>query len=215
MMSALEESLQRIDTWIEQNNSFMAQNLRSNLQPGLTIQDIDQKLSDLSIVSEVDNSETMKLSREVYELYQWHNGEAEVAESVRLESLETSISMRSLYDPAGFFPIFSAEYYFCGVAGSQYQEDISPILYYCFEDGVNNRSTSVVSPSLTNLMTAVAECLETVGGISACTMALHSQGDIPSEEFFPNVFGMLTQENMKKLSPIYEKYQVDYLNVFR
>jgi hypothetical protein len=214
-MSALEEALQRIDTWIEQNNSFVAQNLRSNLQPGLIRQDIERKLSNLSMVAEVDNSEAMKLSREVFELYQWHNGEAEVAESVRFESLQTSISMRSLYDPTGFFPIFSTEYYFCGVVGSQHKEDISPILYYCFENGVNNRSTSVVSPSLTNLMTAVAECLENFGGISACTMALHSQGDIPSEEFFPNIFSTLTQENMKKLSPIYEKYQVDYLNIFR
>jgi hypothetical protein len=214
-MSVLEESLQRIEAWIEQNNSVIAQNFRSNLQPGLTIQEIDQKLSNLSIVAGVGNSEKMKLSREVYELYQWHNGGAEVAESVRLESLETSISLRSLHDPAGFFPILSGEYYFCGVAGSHCQEDVSPILYYCFEDGVNNRSTSVVSPSLANLMTAVAECLEIFGGISASTMALDSQGDIPNEEFFPNIFNTLTQENMKKLSPIYEKYQVDYLNVFR
>jgi hypothetical protein len=211
-MSALKESLQRIETWIEQDNSRLAQELRSKLRPGLTMQNLEERLSDLPILPETADSSIMKLSEEVYELYQWHNGEVDFAEMVQFLSLETSIALRSPYGPAGFFPIFGGEYYFCGVTGSQHQESKSPVLYYCFETRGHN--TSMVSPSLTNLMMAVAECLESFGGISACTMALDSQADIPNEEFFSNYFNLITQENTEKLAPIYQKYQVNFSNIF-
>lgn len=182
------------------------------MRPGLTIQNLEERLSDLPILPETVDSRAMKLSEEVYELYQWHNGEVDFAEMVQFLSLETSIALRSPYGPAGFFPIFGGEYYFCGITGSQYQECTSPILYYCFE--TRSRDTSMVSPSLTHLMMAVAECLESFGGISACTMALDSQNDIPNEKFFSDYFNKITQENRKNLAPIYEKYQVNFLNIF-
>lgn len=59
-MSALIDALERIETWLVQNQPELA----IGLQPGLTLEEINGILK----------SFPYQLSEEVCELYQWHNG---------------------------------------------------------------------------------------------------------------------------------------------
>lgn len=60
MISTLTDALKRILSWLQQNQLECAE----LLQPGLTTEEINEKVSGLPF----------QLPKEVYELYQWHNG---------------------------------------------------------------------------------------------------------------------------------------------
>ncbi|MGK7893252.1 MAG: hypothetical protein AB4372_06385 [Xenococcus sp. (in: cyanobacteria)] len=59
-MSAIKNALKRILKWLRQNQND------TELQSGLSIREIEEKVAELSL----------KLPKEVYELYQWRNGTA-------------------------------------------------------------------------------------------------------------------------------------------
>ncbi|MGB3653290.1 MAG: SMI1/KNR4 family protein, partial [Rivularia sp. (in: cyanobacteria)] len=63
-MSNLTEALQRISVWMEKYQTEKDGKKIPFLAPGLTFEEIENKLKNLPF----------KLSEELYELYQWHNG---------------------------------------------------------------------------------------------------------------------------------------------
>ena len=59
-MSELTNALDRILNWFQNNKPSTI----DSLQPGLTVEEIEEKVKDLPF----------RLTQEVYELYQWRNG---------------------------------------------------------------------------------------------------------------------------------------------
>jgi len=110
-MEKLRESLNRITAWLQDNKPEYA----ANLNPGLTYEEIEEKVKDLSF----------KLPREVYELYQWHDGmmEFEVYPGYYFLSLNEALDyysgVRQMEDSAtgvgyemwnkNWFPVFSRD----------------------------------------------------------------------------------------------------------
>lgn len=105
-MSELTNALNRILSWFKKNKPSTIE----SLQPGLTIEEIDEKVKDLPF----------RLTQEVYELYQWRNGMIDDGscffQAFRFFSLEEAIEhsrtvmedIRLLF-PFDWFPIFEFE----------------------------------------------------------------------------------------------------------
>ena len=152
-MTLLSQTLNRITTYLEKKYRPIA----SSLQPGLSYEEIDRKLSSLPC----------RLPQEFYELYQWRNGTLETDDFIDFyrhyrflpleEAITTSTEVYKITDgylPYGWIPIFTFEGEYFGVIGSQVQKYASPIVYTYHEE-------TVAYLSITAMMQAIAECYET------------------------------------------------------
>lgn len=160
----LSQALERIWNWFEVNAPAML----TFLQPGLTRGQIDAQVRDLPF----------QLPKEVYQLYQWHNGSSaeqniEFLPQYRFLSLEDAIAQYQCtvkiwqdvsetenwqdgwVQPEGWFPLFAEDGNFYVVEG-QSQPTSAPIIHFS-EYGDND----LIFNSLTDMIRAIAECLET------------------------------------------------------
>jgi hypothetical protein len=158
-MSALTDALNRIMEWLQQNSPTCA----LGFLPGLSPEEIEKKLSELPFC----------VSREVYELYQWSNGNNNgcgVFVYHDLLDLETALTdsqgindscwleaREEDGDPKYLFLIFDFDGEYFAVPGSDSLNDTAPIFHVCSDDG----SLSLAFTNLTNMMLAIAECYET------------------------------------------------------
>ena len=130
-MSELTNALDRILNWFENNKPSTIE----SLQPGLTIEEIEEKAKDLPF----------RLTQEVYELYQWKNG-----------MIDDGSCFFECYRflPFGWLPIFEFEGDYSAVICAEEKTESSLILDI-YED------TNIAHQSLTNMMCCIAECYET------------------------------------------------------
>ncbi len=210
-MSDLQTSLQRIDDWIVQNDSKLAKKLQNQLNPGLSRSNIESKITE-SLSKYNRKAHNPHFPEEVFDLYQWHDGSFWLSNFASFNTLDQALGLQSPVAPVPefFLPLFSTEYYFCGVFCDKKADGEIPI--YHFESGQGNLPF-IISPSLKNLMTAIAECLEQHGGFSPSAMAIDSQGCMSDQDFYygPNAYcTQLISSNDSKLAPIYERYNVDW-----
>lgn len=149
-MSALTDALERILNWFQENKPDYA----ASLQPGLTIEEIEEKVKNLPF----------KLPKEVYELYQWQNGMCDeyggFFEYYRFLPLEEALCKEQrmsepwgLSLPFGWFPLFYFENeYFSAISA---EEDTASSVIVKTYHGID-----VAYSSLTNMMQYLAECYE-------------------------------------------------------
>ncbi len=160
------EALEKFSFWIENSQSSHAQMIRSHPnadeeyrkewspQPGLEREMIELFVEEMNL----------ELPEEVYEFYQWHNGQfvvGDYANSVYIPRFEDSFHHVFEW---GFekFPIFLGDDCHYAIDRVKKGEKYSPIRLY--ECGVKHDEGNIVScfhaPSLTNVMKAVAECTQ-------------------------------------------------------
>lgn len=150
-MSELTNALNRILNWFENNKPSIIE----SLQPGLSIEEIDEKVKDLPF----------RLTQEVYELYQWRNGMIDDGSCFfkyyRFLPLEETLEESNLFEeawglslPFGWFPVFEFEGGFYSVIGAEEKTETSPIIYTYHRIDIAYRN-------LTNMMLYIAECYET------------------------------------------------------
>ncbi|MEL6462495.1 MAG: hypothetical protein AAFQ91_30445 [Cyanobacteria bacterium J06621_15] len=151
-MSELTNALNRILNWFENNKPSTVE----SLQPGLTIEEIDEKVKDLPF----------RLTQEVYELYQWRNGMIDdgscffiyyrfIPLEEAIEHSRTVMEDIRLLFPFGWFPIFEFEGDYSAIICAEEKTEYSLILDMYEDD------TNIAHPSLTNMMCCIAECYET------------------------------------------------------
>jgi hypothetical protein len=161
-MSELTDALERIFTWIREHKPTDV----DRFQPGLSLEEIREKLSQFPC----------QLPREIYTLYQWHNGTIDdswecgvfVYHSFMdvdraLQQAEEYInekSQRSYREQEGFplylFPFCDFEGEYFAVSGVDLETDSTPV-FFISEIG----EIALAFSSLTNMMSALAECYET------------------------------------------------------
>lgn len=152
-MSALTDALDRIQTWLQLNYSSAT----SFAHPLTYIQ-----------IKEMTKELPFKLPREVYELYQWHNGTPvnqglfpfqkffplEEAMNFVIKSRQAKVPIY----PYGLiiFGGFKYDRSFYYIPGDEKDKETSPI--WCSPMG---EECEFFYPSLTHLMLMIAECYET------------------------------------------------------
>ena len=150
-MSELTNALDRILNWFQNNKPSTI----DSLQPGLTVEEIEEKAKDLPF----------RLTQEVYELYQWRNGMVDDGScffsAFRFLPLEEAIKYSKsvvedieIFFPFGWLPIFEFEGDYSAVICAEEKTESSLILDI-YED------TNIAHQSLTNMMCCIAECYET------------------------------------------------------
>ena len=163
-MSTLTDALNRIMAWLQEHSPTCT----SGFQPGLSSEAIEEKLSQLPFC----------VSQEVYEFYQWRNGNPYCGAFVyhcQLDldlALEYSQGINDDYwlsvrtkdgDPLFLFPLFDFDGEYFAVSGSDRLNSITPVFHIGCDDG----SVRFAFINLTNMMLAIAECYET--GVYAVT----------------------------------------------
>lgn len=201
-MSLLTQALQDIDYWIENSRSWHANWIRSGrLRPGLEREMIE-------LYSEEYN---FRFSEEVYELYQWHDGDIRVgdyANPVMFAALDQAVRdiVTEHFPYLPYMPLFVGDEIYYVIPEASDDEKVSPI--FCFDGYISAMESraqgcfrhKVYAPSITCLMQAIAECAKTYDGISAQHMEVdHSWSDIYPDR--PKSWRSI-------LSPIYDKYGV-------
>jgi hypothetical protein len=156
-MSALTDALNQIMGWLQEHSPDCA----SNFESGLSFEAIEEKLAQLPF----------RVSAEVYELYQWRNGNPYCGVFVyhRLLDLDTALEyaegINDSYwlgvrtedgDPPYLFPVFDFDGEYFAVSGSDHLTHTTPIFHIGCDDG----SVSIAFTSLTNMILALAECYE-------------------------------------------------------
>lgn len=160
----LSQALERIWNWFQVNAPAML----TFLQPGLTYGHIDAQVQNLPF----------RLPEEVYQLYQWHNGSSaeqyiEFLPQYRFLSLEDAIAQYQMTVEfwgdvsetenhygwgwfEGWFPLFAEDGNFYMIEGQSQSKTTAPIIHFS-EYGEHKLTFN----SLTDMMLAIAECLET------------------------------------------------------
>ena len=207
-MQSISHSLDRIFKVWQQDR----EELIPLLQPGLSPEEIQAKVSQLSL----------QLPQEMYELYQWHNG---IASNITFEfatdflpgfnflSLDQALKhfneienyrqqVMSLQGEPGhrpWFPVFSIDVQHLIVFGDVTPQETSPVFYLSTTIG---QPIQIAYPSLANLLSIVAECYE--------TGAYYFQTDIVDN------YGHLIEflrEDEPKVSHIKRKHKLEKLGV--
>jgi hypothetical protein len=155
-MSDLTHALDRIISWLEVNYPVAA----SGFQTGLSAEDIQEKLDQLPF----------KVSQEVYELYQWRNGDASYSSVfgyLWMLSLEQAcefsefvndpdmLEIREDEEPKYALPLFDFDGEYFAVRGSEVLVDEATVFHVGSEGGL-----TPVFINLTGMMMAIAECFE-------------------------------------------------------
>lgn len=183
-MSLLTQALVKLSEWIEQSDSWHAKAIRETLPPYGLKPGLESELIELY-------TEEMNLtfSKEIYDLYQWHNGTFILGEwynPVTFISLDVAlIWVKRQISPK--LPIFLGDDLFYVVdSATTPDKEHSPI--YCY-DGWNSDKKEFCSliaetyaPSLTSLVQAMVECAKVYDGISARYMALDDDPKIDYTE---------------------------------
>ncbi len=150
-MSELTKALNRILNWFQHNKPSTIE----SLQPGLTIEEIEEKVKDLPF----------RLTQEVYQLYQWRNGMIDDGSCFfryyrflpledALEELKLMKEAWSLSLPFGWFALFEFEGEYFSAVGAEENTENSPILH-------TYHGIDIAYRNLTNMMLYIAECYET------------------------------------------------------
>jgi SMI1 / KNR4 family (SUKH-1) len=183
-MSVLTDALERIFKNLEET----APDIVDSLQAGLTHEKIDEITNDLPFA----------LPKEIYELYQWRNG---ISNSVVFalgtwNGIQASFApleqvvidfhhLKERGCPSNLFRIFS---FIHQLGGDYYAIDLDDITHpiFNFDEGneifiqnINNKfiNKRIISPSLTVLMYAVAECFQDAIYTSEKNKCLEFDGD--------------------------------------
>ena len=161
----LLNGINRIVAWLEEN----APDQVANFLPGLSLQEINEKISPLPC----------KLSQEVYDLYQTHNGtegESELFVYHSFMPLDTAVeyfeylnekeSIQFRYrdgDPTYLFPVFDFQGEYFAIAGGETTTETSPVYHVsdCCE-------CSLAFNSLSTMMLTLAECYESGVYVASC-----------------------------------------------
>ncbi|MGM3308483.1 hypothetical protein ACSQ6I_21325 [Anabaena sp. WFMT] len=127
-MSQLIKLLRLVESWVQQYNSDELAQVK--MRPGLTVQQIEEKLSGLPY----------KLPREIVELYQWHNGGHESflpspdgGYDLQVffyldEAISTAMDWNDgIFPNRNAFPLFSVEDVIYWTVGSEEQQELAPI----------------------------------------------------------------------------------------
>lgn len=193
-MSELRDSLEKILVWQQKNRPEYA----SQLQPGLTEEEIEEKLKDIPF----------RLPKEVYQLYQWRNGstfdyflpgagflflplERAIEEyNLNAEINSTNVEYYGHDDDWNryYFPIFFEGIEIFFVIGNDKQQEKSPVIYYFIEDG----SHDVFCSSLTKMIQVIAECYDT--GAYYLTEKAEEQNLVEDEVKVAQVLGKYNPE---------------------
>lgn len=157
-MSTLTDALDRLLVWLQQHSPDAV----SNFSPGLALSEITVKLNQLPF----------RVPEEVYELYQWRNGNPYDGVFVyhRLLDLDSALECAATINdsywleireqdgtPQHLLPLFDFDGEYFAVPGSDTSAPHSPVFHIGCDDG----SLSLAFTSLTNMMLAIAECYET------------------------------------------------------
>jgi hypothetical protein len=162
-MSDLTNALNRIMTWLGENSP----NSASGFQPGLSSNVIEEKLNILPFC----------LSKEVYELYGWRNGDESYSMAfgylwmLNLDRAcefsdflndDNSLDRRGLNEPQYLLPLFDFDGEYFAVQGGDILTNAAPIFHVsdCYD-------LTPAFINLTGMMLAIAECYET--GVYAVT----------------------------------------------
>lgn len=203
MPSPLVQALEKISFWINNSNSDHAKTIRegySNCRPKITdyLPQPGLEREMLELYAEEIN---FQLSEEIYELYQWHNGEFEIGDvsnPVFFVSFERGFDCYA--KEFRKFPIFIGDdlYYF--VEESTDNKKFSPIYQYdgrpFLRDPNHLKCLSYYAPSITDYMQAVAECIVIFDEISV-THSSNKYRDYQER-----------REYLQEFSAIYEKHGV-------
>jgi hypothetical protein len=168
-MSPLTDALNRIMAWLQQNCPACT----LSFQPGLSPEQVASRLGEL----------LFRVPREVYELYQWRNGDdrerpifvyhylleldAALGYSQGINYFDLLEGREADGEPLYLFPIFHFEGEYFAVVGSDSPSDASPVFHIA-----DDASVGLAFTSLTNMMLTIAECYETD------VYAVISDGDI-------------------------------------
>lgn len=196
-MIALVQALERISNWLESNDSHFAQKMQQQMKPGLSPEEIEQLVNKLPF----------RLPEEVYQIYQWRNGDmymGERANPVYFISLSEAVYQQASFSnrvESPYFPVFLGDGFAYVVRGATERQKYSLIHEYDTDLLICGE---VISPNLANIMQAVAECLEIYGFTSAASMAA-SDDSCTSEE----IFNELYKKYSSLIFPIYKKYRLE------
>ncbi len=157
-MTELINALDRILNWLGEHQPTAA----AGFQPGLPADVIAEKLNRLPF----------QVSQEVYELYQWRNGDktyssvfgylsfldlnsaCEFSDNINDDAL---LKIRQQdEEPSYLFPLFDFEGEYFAVQGTEEPIATAPIFHIS-----DDYSVSLAFVSLTNMMLAIAECYKT------------------------------------------------------
>lgn len=195
-MSSLTEALKRIEAYSKCDQSYW--------RPQLSIRDIDVILQDYPF----------KLPEEVYELYRWHNGTlpifreddttseiafdfgyhlAELIGDITFLPLEEAIFWWQArddyhasfvpYEPSNIFPLFFCDFGKIVVLGSTTQQKFSPV--YRVTDLDVSQIHEPLYPSITNMMLAIAEIIESRAKFwdsGICNLLIYDMGCRPIDQ---------------------------------
>ena len=193
-MSELTEALEIFSLWIENSQSSHAQIIRCNPyikeyspKPGLEREMIELYVEEMNI----------ELPEEIYELYQWHDGWFEIGDcSNPLHFVPFEFLFdRFLHCELKRFPIFFGDALHYAIDPVEKGQQFSPIRYSnnSFEQNEYDLTCGIYAPSLTNVIKAVAECIQQHDAISIY------HADFSREE---------RNDRSSSMTQIYKKYGV-------
>ena len=232
-MSSLKQALDRIDAWLDGHPTQFAQRLKSQLKSGITRIRLHEVVGELPY----------HLPEEIYELYDWHNGGMEVgytSEAVRLcciqeaaEQIYVSPLMGSAQVKSPYFPFMLADDWQAFVVCGDLDDGSKSSPVYFYNKNSDEPAVHVVAPSITNVMLAIAECLETHGFASAAQAALADErlheaeerlreaekrwqeGSLSLDSYqiysrqIPDLLHSLNEEYKPIFNKIYKKYRIE------
>lgn len=175
-MSILTEALKEIDDWIYNSQSGHAAFIRRGMGNGIR-NGLERRAIDLYAEETQFN-----FSDEIYELYQWHDGEivfGDMANPVCFTPLKNAIRFAIKEDIPyrPYLPLFIGDDAFYVVFDALENQESSPIFFFDgrilpgdLKPSHGTFHPSFYSPSITCLMQAIAECTKKHDGISAAYM---------------------------------------------
>ncbi|MGB3757344.1 MAG: SMI1/KNR4 family protein [Rivularia sp. (in: cyanobacteria)] len=187
-MSELTQALNRIMTWLSENQPSFA----ASFLPGLTNEQIHAAVQHLPF----------ELPEEIYELYRWRNGTQErhdcdfypamefltIEKAVKLyEDIATNDGTEEeiRFEGYKFFTFIVTDNDFTNILIGTKEKPL-PVIYFYAEDC----ETEIAYSSLTNMMLTIAECYET-GAYYLTEDGFVEQNEVKSAEIFrkynPNI----------------------------
>lgn len=172
-MSPLVKALEKIDYWIKNSNSKHAERIRGEYdyrltgtplesneytpQPGIEKEMLELYAEDIDF----------KLSEEIYELYEWHDGNfiiGDISNPVYFVSFESSFCHYT--EQTRSFPIFIGDEIYYFVKEAKKNENFSTIYVYDGRPFLQYQNhVEVYAPNITCYVLAMAECIETYNEI--------------------------------------------------
>ena len=195
-MSPLSQALQAFSTWIQTSQTPHAEMIRDGWGCGLNPHaGLEREMIDL--YSEEFN---FRFPEEVYELYQWCDGEfvvGDVSNPVLFVSLDQAVRHINR-ENFPYLPIFIGDETFFFVTEATPGQKTSPVYHWNGSPEWGGLMPESGAPSITALMQAVAECATKYDGISHHYM---EQEKIPGLKWYGTRIH-------SELTAIYKKYGI-------